>query len=65
MEKDLITTMQKQRRKTIDKFKQMSNKYIQEQKVELWDKYVDNYYEDLGTNEHPMNEVFNYIAQLS
>ncbi len=65
MEKDLITKMQKQRRKTIDKFKQMSSKYIQEQKVELWDKYVDNYYEDLGTTEHPMNEVFNYIAQLS
>lgn len=65
MEEDLKVTMKKQRQRTIDKFKKVSSKYIPREKLALWHKYVDNYYGNTETNEHPMDEVFNYIAQSS
>lgn len=65
MEEELTTTMQMQKQKTIDKFKKISSKYIPSEKVTLWHNYLDNYYGNTENNEHPMEEVFNYIAQSS
>ncbi|MDE6292581.1 MAG: hypothetical protein K2L98_02745, partial [Bacilli bacterium] len=65
MEENLVEVMQMQREKNIEKFKRMSSKYVQEEKVSLWHKYVDNYYDSDETNEHSMAEIFNYIEQLT
>lgn len=65
MEENLIEVMEEQRQKNIEKFKRMSSKYIQKEKTNLWNKYVDNYYDSEEANEHSMAEVFNYIEQLT
>ena len=65
MEENLAEIMQNQRQENIEKFKRMSSKYISRKKINLWNKYVDNYYDNTDSNEHPMTEVFNYVAQLT
>lgn len=43
MEENLAEVMQRQIQKNIEKFKEMSSKYIQKEKINLWHKYVENY----------------------
>ena len=64
MEENLINNLQLQRQKTIDNFKEVSSRRIPQEKRHLWHMYVDNYYGNIESNDHPMEEVFNYIAQL-
>lgn len=64
MEENLAELMQRQRLENIEKFKRVSGKSIPKEKLNLWNLYVDNYYDNVEPNEHPMTEVYNYIAQL-
>ncbi len=65
MEEELTTLIEQEKQRMVQKFKEMSSKYIPEAKIALWHKYLDNYYNNTEANEHPMEEVFNYIAQSS
>lgn len=65
MEDNLTSIMEEQRKKMIEKFKNMSIKYVKEEKHELWHSFIDSYYGNTENTITSMEEIFNYMSQLT
>lgn len=65
MEEQLTNMMEEQRQKMIERFKKMSIKYVIPEKRELWCTYIDNFYSNKENSISSMEEIVNYMAQLT